>query len=171
MISTKILLETRFADKKLNADEELRIEQSISHLLKNDIKPRLLLWKSNINSLEGLDKYFGNGTKSNEQNRLEKYKENNLTKAFEERYNAHNQFIEVYYCYGAIGLLLFLIHCGFLMKLMLHNKRWYFLILYMGTLFYFLIESILVRSYGIIIYAFITTFIYTQINVNEKKTS
>ncbi|SEP82030.1 O-Antigen ligase [Hyunsoonleella jejuensis] len=159
----KQFLGDRFLNQKLEEGKSLSIKQIYTNFLENDVNARVALWKSNIETLNGSKWVYGNGTNTSNELRRKVYKMNNLNKAFEETYNAHNQFVEALYSYGVIGLTLFILHCFMVFRLTLYTKDIkYNLIIYSSVLLYFLTESILQRTIGIVIYAFIITYIYIQ---------
>jgi len=169
LILSKPILENRLSDKKLKSTEKIESLLLVKNLIKNDIHSRFMLWKSNFNSLNGFELIIGKGTASSDIDRLKEYHKNNLNYAVNNNYNAHNQFVEILYSYGIVGFILFLFHCFYLIKKIVLKKQWYFLLIYFTFLFYFLFESMLIRSYGIILYAFIITYIYININQSEKQ--
>lgn len=163
IFSIKHFIENRFWTEKLQQDMSLSGEQIFSNFLKNDVNARMAIWKSNIESLTGNKWIYGNGTNASNEKRIINYKKNNLQKAYEESYNAHNQFIEVLYSFGVVGLILFIVHFLTILKFALNTKDIkYNFIIYCCFLLYFITESILQRTIGIVLYAFIITYIYIQ---------
>ncbi|MCA0131298.1 O-antigen ligase family protein [Winogradskyella alexanderae] len=163
LILFKTNIENRLSDKKLESNENINTIELLNNLYDNDIKPRVLLWKSNIATVSGLEIIFGKGTIANEEDRLKQYKKNGLTYATENKYNAHNQYVEIYYHYGLFGVLAFLVHCIFMIRIIIASKESYYLLIFSSFLFYFLFESLLVRSFGIIVYAFAISYIYIKV--------
>lgn len=162
-----IHFETRLSTKKLEENENLTINTMLLNLFEKDIKPRALLWKSNILCLEGGEVLFGMGTGSDNKKRLSEYKKNDLKKAIRENFNAHNQFIECFYLYGLIGFSLFLYHCFYILKLLFKSKNWVLFLGYSAILVFFTSESILNRSVGIVLYSYMVTFIYFNITQRQ----
>lgn len=168
IILSKPVLENRLTDKKLASNEKVEPMFLVNNLIRNDLYFRAMLWKSNINSLKGFELIIGKGTASKDEDRLLEYQINHLDYAVKNDYNAHNQFIEILYSYGVAGLLFFLVHCFFLVKKIVLSKQWNLLLIYVTFLIYFLFESMLIRSIGIIMYAFIITYIYINIKKSEQ---
>ncbi len=96
----------------------------------------------------------GKGTGSSRSDLWNLYKEKGLKNAFQEKYNAHNQFLEVILNYGFSGFFLFLLSVLFLFKSFAkcNDKALAWSILTV-LLVFMLTESILVRLSGIVIYA------------------
>ncbi|NKI26847.1 hypothetical protein HCG49_09755 [Arenibacter sp. 6A1] len=163
------VFETRLANRKLEEREKLATTELFSNFLEKDVQPRYLLWKSSINSLEGLEILFGNGTGSHNDKRLKEYKINGLNKAIKENYNSHNQFVESFYMFGIVGFLIFIYHCCFLLKSIYNDRNWFLFLMYSSVLIFFITESILLRSLGIIIYSYIITYVYMNLEQNFKK--
>lgn len=161
----KVTLEVRVIDKKLENEEHLRTIDLVKEFVENDIKPRLDLWKSNIEVIEN-NPMIGFGTNASEDRRIQKYRDKNLKSAVEFKYNAHNQYVEILYYYGVIGLVLFLLHCFYLVNKIVRQKQWFLLVLYLSFLIHFISESILMRSLGIILYSFIVAFIALKLESN-----
>nr|WP_158231460.1 O-antigen ligase family protein [Gaetbulibacter sp. 4G1] len=160
----------RFLDKKVSEQETLEQHQIVKSLYENDLSARAQLWKSNIESLKGFQILYGNGTQSTNKERNLNYKKNNLTKAYEESYNAHNQFVETLYSYGLVGLILFLSHCIFVFKLtFIYKPLSSNSVIYFCLMLYFMTESILYRTIGIVLYAFIITYIYISSQNKENE--
>lgn len=162
-------LESRLVDRKLNSHEHVAYKTLINSFIKNDLKPRVLLWKSNIHSLHDLELIFGKGTSADNMERLVQYRKNNLYKAAEDNYNAHNMYIEIIYYFGIVGFLFFVLHALFLFKLIVKNKQYFYLVFLLSFYIYFLFESILIRSFGIILYTYFITYVYLKLNYFEIK--
>lgn len=169
LIVSKSFLESRLIDRKLGANENVSNLTAVKNVLSNDINARILLWKSSLIALEGTELFFGKGTASKNSDRMKAYQKNKLFYAVDNNYNAHNMFIEIIYYYGSIGLLFFLFHGFYLGKLIIDKKQWFYLILLLSFYFYFMFESFLMRSFGIILYAFVITYIYINLKYFEKK--
>jgi hypothetical protein len=154
-----ITLENRFSSRKLNSNEKIKWTELVSNFYNNDINFRLLLWKSNIESLNNKTFYFGLGTNPSDKPRLKLYSKYQLNKAMKYKYNAHNQFIETYYSYGMFGVFFFFIHLGY-MVFIVSKKDFYSILLLLLFIIYFFTESLLIHSRAIILYSFILVYLY-----------
>ena len=75
---------------------------------------------------------IGYGTAAESKYRKQIYLQNNDKVAYENNYNAHNQFFEYLSTYGIIGGLAYLIFFGYMFNLALRKKNVYFLFLVTG---------------------------------------
>lgn len=159
----KQFIENRFLNEKIEDGINLTGTQVISNFYKNDVLTRTTLWRSNIETLNGIKWIFGNGTSASSEDRKINYKRNNLETAYENSYNAHNQFVEILYAHGLLGLMIFIFHCISILWFSCKTKGIKLnAIIYVIMLLYFMTESILQRTIGIVLYSFIITYIYIQ---------
>ncbi len=87
---------------------------------RNDIELRSLLWK--LAGEEILDHpIIGMGTGSNRKKLYQKYLDNQYQIAYEQQYNAHNQFIDMTLDFGIIGLIIFIISMMYIFFQIRHN--------------------------------------------------
>lgn len=93
---------------------------------------------------------FGYGTAAESKYRKQIYLHNKDIVAYENNYNAHNQFFEYLSTYGILGGLAYLIFFGYLFNLVVRQKNAYFLFLVTGLFFACLTESVFERSNGIV---------------------
>jgi len=162
LVLAKPFFENRFLTKKIDSDIGLSNKEIVSNFYKNDVCSRIILWKANIKSLTSSEWIYGKGTAASDEPRKILYKEYELDNAYEESYNAHNQYVEVLYSYGLLGLTFFLLHCFTLVFMALKAKELHLAgagAVYMIFLLYFMTESILQRSIGIVLYGFVTTYV------------
>lgn len=163
ILLAKQFIENRFLSEKKEEHTNLTGKEILSNFFKNDISARVALWESNIEALNGAKWVYGNGTSSSDELRKDIYKKNSLKKAFEDNYNAHNQFIEVLFTSGIIGLIIFVVHCLAVLRLAVKTRGTKVnVVIYLGILLYFFTESVLQRTAGIVLYAFIITYIQIQ---------
>jgi len=124
----------------------------------NSTDSREEIWKS---ATEICMKHFftGVGSGDAEQVLVDHYKENGFTKGVEERYNAHNQYLQVWIETGIGGLLLFLFILGWSVRqsLIARNYIWFcFLLLFIINI---ITESMLKTQSGVVFYAFFNTLL------------
>jgi O-antigen ligase len=171
LFNSKDLIEDRLSGIKLDSTSEVNYSYLLQSFLSNDINYRYLLWKSHIESLEPREVLLGKGSYPDHTDKIEKYKQYNLEVAELRNFNAHNQFIETYYRYGLLGLFLFLTHCLFLFYYCIKSKDRYLLVVLISILIYFMFESFLIRSFGIVLYGFILVYLLVKFNSIEKEPS
>jgi O-antigen ligase len=126
-----------------------------------DIDFRKLHWQSVLETISEKP-IFGVGTEGNRETLFSKYKEKKLTAAYEENYNAHNQFLEVALDFGVIGLIIFLGFIGYLFYLALVHKDFMLIQFLLIFIIYFLTESLLVRHSGIIMFSLLISLLFSN---------
>lgn len=143
-----------------------RIQQIFGYTYANgykheDGKNKLKQWKSTLSSNNNI--LIGNGIGDTNSDIIEKYKENKLAYFYKKKYNAHNQYLQIYVGLGLLGviiLILILLH-GIYYK---GNSGIYF-ILFVVFPIVFLTESYLERHHGIITF----TLLYSINFIFSKK--
>lgn len=98
---------------------------------------------------------LGPGTAGAEEFRKEQYLNNLDSEAYNEGYNAHNQFVEYISTYGLVGAILFILMAFYLIKCTLRQHSVLLMYLCGCFLIAMITESILVRSWGVIYYGFL----------------
>ncbi len=115
---------------------------------------------------------LGPGTASEDKYRKEQFYINRDSEAYNNNYNAHNQFMEYLSTYGILGGITFILLFGTLFKIVYYKKS-FFLFFLTGCFFVAnLTESLFERSWGIIIYILLLLVLMTwDTNVIHKSTS
>lgn len=120
---------------------------------RNEWLNRKVLWGCNLEAIKSSNPVWGTGTGDSWQSVMPCYKRWDYL-GYSERYNAHNQYIEIMLRMGIIGLSVWL--AGLLIPLWLSFKRkhvYYFLFLIlfiMGCL----TENLIDRQHGVVFYSF-----------------
>lgn len=172
LVVAKPFIENRFLTEKIDYDTGLSNKEIILNFYKNDVSSRIVLWKANIESLTSSEWIYGKGTAASEEPRKIIYKRYKLDNAYDESYNAHNQYVETLYSYGLVGLIFFLLHCITLVYLAFKAKELHLVgagTVYFIFLLYFMTESILQRSIGIVLYGFIIVYVIICYTHSYKK--
>lgn len=133
----------------------------------SDVKFREFHWRAVLETINHNNLFVGNGTRGNRIFLYNKYKEYKLMSAYDEKYNAHNQFLETLLEYGLLGFCLFLILIFYLVRLFIRHKSFLALSLLLVFIIYMLTESILERHSGIVLFSFLITLFTAQLN--QKK--
>ncbi len=135
----------------------------------NDTDFRKLHWKAVVETIKHNSILIGNGTRGNRDYLYAKYKEYKLTSAYEEEYNAHNQYLEILLDYGLFGLLVFLFFIFYLFKLFINSKDALGVSFLCVFIFYMFTESILERQSGIVLFSLvIPLLVYKNLSVKIK---
>tara|TARA_R110000868_G_scaffold162747_1_gene394231 strand:+ start:7034 stop:8167 length:1134 start_codon:yes stop_codon:yes gene_type:complete len=132
-----------------------------------DVDFRKLHWESVLETISHNSLLVGNGSGSNRDYLYNKYREYKLTAAYENKYNAHNQFLEVLLNYGFFGLLFFLFLLIYLAILFINSKNSLAISFLLTLIIFMLTESILERHSGVIIFTlFMSLFVKTDLESN-----
>ncbi|HIP34391.1 MAG TPA: hypothetical protein EYG89_06735 [Bacteroidia bacterium] len=118
-----------------------------------DIHYRYKHWKINVDEVMKKNILFGYGLGSNRKEIYQSYKDQNLTSAYKEKYNAHNQFLEYYVHAGLIGFLIFLFINFMLIKKIIQKQSLLYPSIYSLFLIFMLTESILERHSGMVLFS------------------
>jgi O-antigen ligase len=115
---------------------------------------------------------LGPGAANEDKYRKEQYYINRDSEAYNENYNAHNQFMEYLSTYGIVGAIGFIVLFGLLFKLVYEKKS--FFLGFLITCFFManLTESLLERTWGITYFIFLATIILSwdeKMNIKIKK--
>jgi O-antigen ligase len=156
----------------LTPNFQKRFEKStIENTEIEDVDYRKLHWKAVLETISKNSLLVGIGTGSNRDYLYNKYKEYKLTAAYEDQYNAHNQFLEITLNYGLIGFLLFLFLLVYLALLFFKSKNSLAASILVVSITFMLTESILERHSGIIVFSlFMSLFfkIYSESDQTKK---
>lgn len=134
----------------------------------NDADFRKLHWQAVAETIAHNSLLIGNGTRGNRDYLYSKYKDYGLTSAYEDEYNAHNQYLETLLDFGILGLLMFFLMIFYIAKLTLKENYLGFSILGVFLIFMFT-ESILERQSGIVIFSFFMTIIAVTVSSLRAK--
>ncbi len=162
-----VVLPILFGAIYLTPNFQKRFEKStIENTEIDDIDFRELHWKAVLETISQ-NPLLGIGTGSNRDYLYNKYREYKLTAAYENEYNAHNQFLEVLLEYGIFGLVLFSIMLYYLAEKFITSKDSLALSILAILIVFMLTESILQRHSGVIIFAYFTTLFLNEKRLNE----
>lgn len=117
----------------------------------NSATYRLAEWSSALDVLAE-HPWVGAGIGDGRQALINAYQENRFWVGMEERYNAHNQYLETALSVGLIGLLLLLVLCGYYGLLSIKRKDYLSLSLLLFFMVSMLTESMLERSWAVILF-------------------
>ena len=134
----------------------------------SDIEFRKYHWKAVYETIEHHPILFGAGSGSNRDYLYDRYRDYQLTSAYELKYNAHNQFLEYALDLGIMGLLGFVFMLGYIGNRLRLDKNG--LGLGMLTMFitYFLTESVFMNQSGVVTFSLLMTLLLIC-NPNEEE--
>lgn len=134
----------------------------------NELVLRKKLWEAVWQTAKHNNIWIGAGTESHRDYLYRKYKEAGYEIAFLKKYNAHNQFLEIFLDFGITGVILFIMAILYHLWLILKSGNLYLLAVYLSILVFLITESLLERQNGVIVWALFVSLILQNI---DKKTS
>lgn len=137
--------------------------------------PRVIIWSCSysIFTSDAYNLWLGINSKQKLEDQLvDCYKQDktNLDRRdyfVSEKFNTHNQFIDLLLLNGFVGLILFLIMLYYVLKTS-ENTAIY---LSLALLFFMFVENILARQMGIYLFALVIVFVFVLSNIYPKRES
>jgi len=124
----------------------------------NSTDSRQEIWKSAM-QISGRNLFTGVGSGDAEEVLIKQYATNGFQKGVDEKYNAHNQYIQVLVETGLPGLIIFLLVLGYAFRLAIRHKN----DIYLSFLLVFVIniftESMFKTQSGVVFFAFFNTLL------------
>lgn len=139
----------------------------------SDIEFRKHHWSAVSETIKNNHWLFGAGTNGNRDFLYQKYKDYELTAAYERNYNAHNQPLETLLDYGWLGTFFLIAAIVTLFSLFLNKKDTLGISILIVFLLFFTTESLLQRHTGVVIFSFLMSLLlidYKFLYMNLKKT-
>ncbi|MFZ4401734.1 MAG: O-antigen ligase family protein [Bacteroidales bacterium] len=120
---------------------------------------RILIWETSIDIIKR-NLILGVGTGDVKDELLNKYKENGINFAYQQKLNAHNQYLQTFISIGLIGFIILIL--SFLLPVIQSIKRQHYIYLMFLFLIAFniLVESMFENQAGVVFYAFFNTFLF-----------
>jgi len=101
------------------------------------------------------------------QEELDSCYSSNGLKVANGRYNSHNQYLFVWLSSGILGLIIFMIYLYYIFNIAIKNKDYFLLNALILFAITFLVENVLSRQSGVILFAFLMNFLVLK-NLNSK---
>lgn len=120
-----------------------------------DVEYRKHHWLAVSETISYNNLIFGPGTNANRDFLYQKYEDYGLTAAYENKYNAHNQTLEILLDYGWFGAFVFILALFILLTFLVRAKNSFGISVFVVFLLFFLTESILQRHIGVVIFSFL----------------
>ncbi|MDC7996787.1 O-antigen ligase family protein [Gilvibacter sediminis] len=112
---------------------------------------------------------FGPGPGEDNELRMQAYKTMGEEIAFQNNYNAHNQFVEFLSTFGLYGLCCFLLAIFLITRLLWRSKNWLDFYLWIGILVAMITESLLERSLGVKYMSILVAFILLNQLISKRE--
>ncbi|MFA8300222.1 MAG: O-antigen ligase family protein [Hyphomicrobiales bacterium] len=147
---------------------EIKKEVNIQEQKKTTEDVRITIWKTAYKQFSKKP-LFGYGTGSAKQEMIKSYKEEKLKRFYENKWNAHNQFLQTGIDIGVIGIIILLLILGFSFYKGFYNRDIILISFALITFLNFLPESILEIQSGVTIFALLFPVIIKDSKKNNKK--
>lgn len=145
---------------------ELAVDMQIKS---SDSEPRIVRWKEAVNLIKE-SPILGKGTGAEIIKLREKYWEKGLIYSFQQKYNAHNQYLSILIKHGIIGFVIFIAAFLYYFKLAYRKKSFIYLAFLIQIAIIFMVENVLDMNKGIFYFAtFNTLFGYFHLHQVNKK--
>lgn len=145
--------------KKRFAELQQMNEIKDRSIIENSTNSRLIIWKAAFSLIkENFWTGVGSGDVTDEL--VKTYEENNFIKGQKKRYNAHNQYLQVWLAYGVFGFLVFLSGFYIFYAAAIQNDDSVYLIFLILVSLVFLTETFLNSQSGVVFFAFFNSLLF-----------
>lgn len=139
--------------KKRFAELQQLNELKDRSIIENSTNSRLIIWKAAF-SLIKENFWLGVGSGDVTDEMVKTYEESNFKKGQLKRYNAHNQYLQVWLAYGVFGFLVFLSGFYIFYTTSIKNDDSVYLIFLILISLVFLTETFLNSQSGVVFFSF-----------------
>ena len=143
----------------ISATEIINSSEEINKKTIDGTAERILVWNSALEILKN-NFLFGVGTGDVKDFLVKEYKKENITAAYKQKLNAHNQYLQTALSIGFFGLIVLLISLFLPFVDSFKNGNFLLIIFLLIISFNFLFESMLERQSGVVFYAFFNSFLF-----------
>lgn len=127
----------------------------------NSVDSRSQIWKAG-SEMATAHLFTGVGSGDVEDSLVIRYRQNGFTQGAEEKYNAHNEYLQVLLETGLFGLLFFLFVFGWGLRKSLREKEYLYLVFLLLFLLNISSESMLKAESGVVFFAFFNSLLGLQ---------
>lgn len=163
-IHIQIEIDEAFQDVKSYITNPKSVLANTTNVSGNNV--RLVMWT--VSAEEFLCHPLGAGTANVDDVLGKRLLNYNQVAIAQEKYNPHNQFLQIAVEIGIIGLLLFFVLLGALVKIAIQQRNGFLMFIVLNLVFNCLFESMLQRQSGIVFYSF---WIFIAIHAAVKDSS
>ncbi len=125
----------------------------------NAVTTRVAIWSCSWEVIRS-NAFLGVGPGDSNQELFAVYRSKGFNYGLNERYNAHNQYLQVLMGIGIVGLTIFLITLATQVKTAFKRADWYYIVFLLLVIPCFLTESYLDRLKGVLFYGFFSSLLY-----------
>ncbi len=135
-------------------------DNEVRETILNDSWDRFALWKSAIIANPNI--FLGVGTGDYKTVLNEYYQSHGLTQFAIDSFNSHNQFIQIFFSNGILGLIAVIILMGRPLYLAVKNNQPFGILVFFPFIIYGMTEVFLGRYQGIVFFALLHQFFVSQ---------
>ena len=160
-----------YGENRVNELLKKRDSKDIGSFKEDGVSQRIWLWNTALDHIKERP-FFGYGLGSREKIFKWKVEKSILMNDYNPAYNKaiksiskwnlHNNYLQILYEFGIVGLAFFVFMCIRLVVLGFLHKKWTFLTIYGIFLLFLFVEVALNRQMGIYFYAFIIPMLFFQ---------
>ncbi len=143
--------------------------QHLAAKIQADLDKRTRAWQAVIQVWQQYGPWTGVGHGEGRQPLYVEYKEKGLIQAYLEKYNAHNQYLEMALSFGWIGGVLFWMSLAYMALVFIRRRHYEALGLLSLFLVFMLTESILERQSGIILFAALLSLLWRDAEASDHE--
>jgi O-antigen ligase len=145
--------------KKRFAELQQMNKMKDSSIIENSTNSRIIIWKAAFSLIkENFWTGVGSGDVTDEL--VKTYAETDFKKGQQKRYNAHNQYLQVWLAYGVFGFVIFLSGFYLFYAMAIKNEDGIYLIFLILTSLVFLTETFLNSQSGVVFFAFFNSLLF-----------
>lgn len=153
---------------RFNRAQNAVSDESLDKDTRNSTTERILIWQSSLQIIKE-NFLIGVGTGDVKDLLVHEYEKKEIASAYEQKLNAHNQYLQTFIAVGFIGFLILIL--TLLLPLLYSVKKrqviYFIFILLFG--FNLLIESMLERQAGVVFYAFFSGLLFFYMFTENQK--
>ncbi len=124
---------------------------------------RILVWNTSINLIKQ-HPLFGVGTGDIKDVLMAKYKETHITWAYENKLNAHNQYLQTFIAIGILGFIFLLLSLLIPFIISIRKNCFLYFIFLCLIIVNLSVESMFERQAGVVFYAFFNSLLFFSYN-------
>ncbi len=158
LIPLLIAFNSPLIKKRFSELQQMNVTKN-EKIIENSTNSRLIIWKAAIALIkENFWTGVGSGDVTDEL--VKTYSENDFKKGQLKRYNAHNQYLQVWLAYGVFGFIIFLSGFYLFYASAIKNEDGIYLIFLILTALVFLTETFLNSQSGVVFFAFFNSLLF-----------
>ena len=119
----------------------------------NSVNSRQEIWKAAIEVAQN-NWLVGTGTGDAEEELIAAYQRNNFQLGVDEKYNAHNQYLQILVETGIVGLILFIAYLIWCLRLAIRSRNHLYLVFLLLWMVNITTESMLETQSGVVFFSF-----------------